>query len=116
MADVTRVCRQRVLNDGGRSLGRMTVPWDRTFTRIVDLRGPSGEAPELGRVRVGVGDETYDVDLSGADTVGDMIDMLDAGLPDGVLVALNGNALQLTGPALTVEDVGGGLTAQDAVD
>ncbi|MBN2447193.1 MAG: flagellar hook-associated protein FlgL [Phycisphaerae bacterium] len=81
-------------------------------TRICDLRGPSGEIPDLGRVRIGVGDESFDIDLSGADTVGDVLDMLSTRLPESVEVALNNNALQLSGAGLTVDDIGGGLTAQ----
>jgi len=90
-------------------------------TRLSDLRGGAGVP--LGPIRVTVDDGvnpavSVDVDLSGAETVGDVKSRLEAAFapgPPGLAVAINaaGDGFQLTpgGGTVAVSDFGGGLTA-----
>jgi len=84
-------------------------------TRLSDLLGPSGHGVQAGIITVAAGAETYEIDLSGADTVGDVIDLLNAALPDNLQASLSGNAIRIasSGPAFAVTDSGGGTMAAD---
>ncbi len=82
-------------------------------TRIRDLRGPAGEPPELGSVSFSDGAAQVTIDLSGADTVGDIVDKLNQELPAALSAEIVGNRLHVTGGvALAVQDVGGGNTTR----
>lgn len=85
-------------------------------TRLSDLRGLSGAGVDLGRIMVTVGASEYEIDLTGADTVGDLLDRLNAGLPPTVGASLHNNGIRLIatgGETFTVTDAGGGRAATD---
>jgi len=87
-------------------------------TRLSDLNGARGTGVTLGRINVVTATGQAQIDLSGAATVGDVLDRLTAALPAGVAVALGptGFLLTRTNPAageITISDVGGGHTAAD---
>ncbi len=86
-------------------------------TRLSDLRGPAGAGVELGRVQIEIDADVYVVDLTGAATVGDVIDRLNAALPPRVRVDLGARGLALTqGPPpaeVRISDLSGGRTARD---
>ena len=72
----------------------------------------------LGRIAVSDGTDRVEIDLSGADTVGDLIDKLNAEMPGTLEATLNTQGITigplLGGPAdITISDVGGGQTARD---
>ena len=101
----------RVAN--GVSLGP-TVTAD---TRLADLRDGEGVAP--GSVIISDGTNTTTIDLSGADTVGDVITLMQADLPPTTTVTISATADGLTissslpGADIDVQDVPGGSTAAD---
>ena len=87
-------------------------------TRLADLRGATGEGIRKGIINVANGTTSADVDLSGADTVGDVVDKINAAVvgtvtasvaPDGVSIRLAGGPTE----DITVGDVGGGSAASD---
>lgn len=85
-------------------------------TRIVDLAGVNGEGVQLGRILVRSGGIRKEIDLAGCDTVGDLVDRLNAELPPDVRASFDvrGIALQRIGAQqVWIEDVGGGRTASD---
>ena len=87
-------------------------------TRISDLRGALGRGVELGRIQVVTADGTAEIDLSGAATVGDILDKLSAEMPPGVTIELGPRGFVLArqgggDSAITVSEVGGGHTATD---
>jgi len=98
-------------------------------TRLADLKGAAGLGVQLGLIRVSLDspETTFVVDLTEADTVGDLIDMINAaageagltvGAGDQFNAAINagGDGLEITvsGGAVTVSEVGdNGKTARD---
>lgn len=99
-----------------------------TDTRLVDLDGVAGSGVSKGLVRIALSSPaiTFTVDLSQADTAGDVIDVLnqaasDAGLTTGVgnnfnasiNAASNGFQLVVGAGQVTVTEVGDGVTARD---
>jgi flagellar hook-associated protein 3 FlgL len=84
-------------------------------TRVGDLRGASGNGVKLGSITLGDGTTTATLDLSKADTVGDITTIINgAGL--NVTAAIGASGLILTGGAganISVSDVSGGTAAQD---
>lgn len=80
-------------------------------TRISDLLGASGTGIDQGRIEIASGGLTTQIDTSSADTVGDLIDLLNDQMPAGLTAALNNNRLEITGGAATITDVSGGQTA-----
>ncbi len=87
-------------------------------TLITDLRGTSGEGVTLGRIQVTAGTETTTIDLSGAATVGDLVDRLNAEMPTGLSASVGTTGItivQTTLPPTTVaiSDISGGQTARD---
>lgn len=82
-------------------------------TRLAELNGGAGVARGTITVNVGAGDVL--VDLTSADSIGDVINAIDAAVGAGT-ASLNGtgNGLQLTGVGpITVRDTAGGSTARD---
>lgn len=76
----------------------------------------AGRGVSLGTIRVSYGALTADVDLSAAESVADVADMISAATGGAVTVtaAAGGHALQVNGPApLVVGDLNGGRTAAD---
>jgi flagellin-like hook-associated protein FlgL len=87
-------------------------------TRISELNGALGHGVELGRVRVATAQGQADIDLRGADNLGDIVDRLNAELPIGLQASIgtNGIALNRFDPALgavTISDLPGGRAAAD---
>ncbi|MGE0481726.1 MAG: hypothetical protein AB7Q17_14770 [Phycisphaerae bacterium] len=90
-----------------------------TTTRISDLRGTSGEGVRLGQITVAVGASQATIDLTGVATVGDLVDKLNAEMPDPLEAIITPTSVVIgpvggAGPvAITIADVGGGQTARD---
>jgi flagellin-like hook-associated protein FlgL len=83
-------------------------------TRLVDLGGTGGTGVQLGSIRLGNGAATVDVDLSHADTVGDLVNTINAAGLAGVTASLGTDGIQLSGTGnISVNEVGGGSTAAD---
>lgn len=86
-------------------------------TLVSDLRGATGSGVTLGRIRVSNDTTQAEIDLSGAVTVGDIIDRLNAAMPAPLQAGLGTRGLTI-GPAsgtasILIEDVGGGHSAVD---
>jgi len=89
-----------------------------TQTRISDLNGANGSGVTLGRIVVSEGAEQVEIDLSGADTVGDLLDKLNAELPSTLQASISASGINIDsigpGPAeITISEVPGGRTASD---
>ncbi|WP_428388817.1 flagellin [Mucisphaera sp.] len=89
-------------------------------TRLSDLEGARGRGVQLGQVRLTVGAATAVIDLSGAETVQDVVTRLSAGFdglaPGAAALTLtaDGFALQATGPdPVAVADLQNGSIAAD---
>lgn len=88
-------------------------------TRISDLRGTTGNGVQLGRIRVSDGTTTTTIDLSGAATVGDIVEKLNAELPATLQAAMDEKSIVIqpgsgsAGAVVTVEEDGSGTTARD---
>jgi len=88
-------------------------------TRISDLRGTTGNGIRLGQLAVSTGATSVVIDLTGADTVGDLVDKLNAELPAEVKASLTTRGINLNlsgsggGTQFTVQDVGSGQMARD---
>ena len=85
-------------------------------TRLIDVKGASGDGVRAGAIRLGNGVSTIDIDLSTASTVGDVVAKINtaaftAGFA-GVSAAISGTAIQIAGPGLTtVTDLSGSSMA-----
>jgi flagellin-like hook-associated protein FlgL len=87
-------------------------------TRIADLDGALGQGVGLGRIAVSDGATTVDIDLTGVDTIGDLLDRLNAGMPDTLVAIADADAIRIqsAGAApvrVTITDTAGGTTAVD---
>ncbi len=87
-------------------------------TLLSDLNGAAGRGVRLGRILVSDGSTQVEIDLTGAATVGDVLDQLNAQLPETLQAALTTSGIQITdtgrGPvSIRVTDAAGGTTAQD---
>ncbi|MBX7167078.1 MAG: flagellar hook-associated protein FlgL [Pirellulales bacterium] len=87
-------------------------------TKLADLRGGQGITP--GSVSVSDGTSTRLVDLTKAETVGDIVRLLEANPPTNrqLLVTLSDSGLEVQldaagGGALTIHEAGGGSTASE---
>ena len=86
-------------------------------TKISDLAGATGAGVALGTVNISNGTASANVDLSGADTVSDVVAKINAADVGGITASIgtNGN-LVLNGAAtdnISVTEVGGGTTAKE---
>ncbi|MBI4585797.1 MAG: hypothetical protein HY717_17445 [Planctomycetes bacterium] len=96
-------------------LGRVDLnPQVTAATKLVDLDG--GNGVRLGSIRIddGLGTQVI-LDLSGAENVGDLINLIndDGTVAASINTAGNGIQLALSGGDLTVSEVNGGNTAKD---
>jgi len=96
-------------------------------TRVSDLRGARGLGVTLGRVKASFdGGEPFDIDLSGADTVGDVVDQIEASIrayeDENEVTILGAGGVSLNGRSIEIdvsdgellfEDLPGGITGQD---
>ncbi len=114
---------------GAEAFGAISAPVDGSDlnpaltadTKLSDLRG--GEGISLGSVAISDGNGNQSiVDLSGAQTIGDVAQLLSANAPAGdtlqVSITSTGLAIQLTPAAgrsstVSISEVGGGVTAKE---
>ena len=87
-------------------------------TRISELRGTTGNGVTLGRIVIGDGSEEVQIDLSRADTVGDLLDKLNEELPATLQATLGGQSITIstalgTPMPITIRDTAGGQTVRD---
>ncbi len=87
-------------------------------TRLADLHGGTGVT--LGRIEISDGTTSSVIDLAGAETIGDVIDLIEANPPAGrtITASVTASGLviaidPLAGTALTIREVSGGQTAAD---
>lgn len=85
------------------------------YTRLADLRG--GRGITRGTIAISDGTNTSFVDLSHAETVGDIAALIHSHPPAGNTVNVDitprGLVIQLAAGSLTIEEVGGGTTATE---
>ena len=89
-----------------------------TATRLMDLKGAGNTGVHLGSIQLSDGTTSKFIDLSTADTIGDVINSINAAAVGGITASLapDGNSLLLNATApdnITVNEVGGGTTAAD---
>lgn len=87
-------------------------------TRLVDLNGALGAGVRTGRISISDGATQTNIDLTGADTVGDVIDKLNAEMPATLLASIDDQAINISSVVsdpldVTVVDNGGGNVAED---
>lgn len=87
-------------------------------TRIADLRGASGNGVKLSSIVVGNGTTSATIDLSGANNLGDVVNLINQAGVSGVTasIASNGHSLQLAATGtetISVVDVANGTSAVD---
>jgi flagellar hook-associated protein 3 FlgL len=98
------------------SAGTNLDPQLQATDRISDLAGATGQGVTLGSIQIGNGTTTATVDLSHADSIGDVVNDINAAGLAGVTASLTNNGLQLTatgGAQISVNEVGGASTAVD---
>ncbi len=87
-------------------------------TRLSDLNGATGNGVRPGKILVSDGTDQALIDLSGADTVGDVLDKLNAEMPDTLVATLDARSIHIapvdaTPRDITVTDAGSGKAALD---
>jgi len=85
-------------------------------TRLIDLNGATGSGVSTGRILISDGTQQVEIDLSGCDTVGDVLDKLNAELPQTLEATLTNRGIDITATVarplnITVTDAGGGNVA-----
>ncbi len=99
----------------------------RDDTRISDLAGARGLGVTLGSIEANFnGEENFSINLAGADTIGDVIDAIEAAVrayenendvtvlgPGGVSIDGRSISIDIPEGELTFEDLPGGITGQD---
>jgi len=85
-------------------------------TRLSDLRGANTNGVAPGTIQISDGTTTKTIDLSKADTLGDVVNAINAAGVGSVTASVTNQGLTLTGtPAenITVNDIANGTTASD---
>jgi flagellin-like hook-associated protein FlgL len=87
-------------------------------TRLRDLRGAAGDGVHPGSIQISNGAVSAAIDLSGADTLGDVVTAINNAGVGGITASIlpDGSGLQLTGDPtdnISVNEVSGGSTASD---
>ena len=87
-------------------------------TRLGDLGGATGSGIARGSIQISNGSATAVVDLSGADSIGNVVAAINAAAVGGITasIAAGGDGIELTGGGgdnISVVEVGGGTTAAD---
>jgi flagellin-like hook-associated protein FlgL len=87
-------------------------------TRLRDLRGAAGDGIDRGSIQISNGAVSAVIDLSGADTLGDVVTAINNAGVGAITAAISpdGSGLQLTGDPtdnISVNEVSGGSTASD---
>jgi flagellar hook-associated protein 3 FlgL len=127
--DTGQTDRTDIASNGSDAFGALTtrvmgtVDLDPNITgavRLSDLNGARGQGIRLGEVQISVGASSTVVDLTGADTLNDIVTRLTAGFdsltPGSAAVTLtnDGLALQATGvDPVAITELQGGVTAGD---
>ncbi len=111
--------------DGGQVFGALSsrvqgsadlTPSISADTRLSDLRGAAGQGVRLGSLRLSNGTQSAVVNLSGADSLGDVVDKLNSSGLAGITASLSGGGITLSAGAavnIAVSDISGGTTAAD---
>jgi flagellin-like hook-associated protein FlgL len=87
-------------------------------TRLIDLAGGTGNGVRLGSIQIGNGSTSATIDLSGADTIGDVITRINNAAIGGITAQIGNHGLSVqlvagAGDNIIVNEVGGGTTAAD---
>ena len=85
-------------------------------TRISDVKGATGEGVHLGAIVISDGTTTKSIDLSQADTIGDVVNAINNAGVGAITASVGGQGITLNsgGSAdITVNEVGGGTTARE---
>lgn len=94
------------------------APTVSTATRLDDLGGGANRGIQRGMIAIGNGTDIVNIDLSGADSLGDIVNTINNAGLGTVTAAINatGDGLEISGgvgETLSVSDVGGGTMAAD---
>ncbi|HEX3357952.1 MAG TPA: flagellar hook-associated protein FlgL [Tepidisphaeraceae bacterium] len=87
-----------------------------TTTRLIDVKGANGDSVHLGSIALSDGTTTKTIDLSKADTVGDVVDLINNAGVGTITASVTGQGITLNAGAaddISVNEVGGGKTAAD---
>ena len=95
------------------SAGTNLTPALRATDRVADLAGARNAGVTLGTVTVSNGAASAAVDLTGSDTVQDVLDKINAAGLAGVTATVGTNGINLSGATVTVADATGGTAAAD---
>jgi len=89
-------------------------------TRVVDVNGAANRGVTLGAVQLNVNGTAANVDLTGAETLGDVVTRINNAIDtiDNTAggLAVSGDGFELTaaaGSTITISDIGTGITAED---
>jgi flagellar hook-associated protein 3 len=85
-------------------------------TVLSDAGGAAGDGVHLGPIQISNGTITKTVDLSSANTVGDVVNLINAAGVGGITASISGQGLQITGAPsedISITDLSGGTTAAD---
>jgi flagellar hook-associated protein 3 FlgL len=85
-------------------------------TRLSDVSGTSDNGIRLGTIQISDGTVTKDVDLSGASSIGDVVNAINNAGVGSITAAITGQGITLSGTSgenITVTDVAGGTAASD---
>lgn len=85
-------------------------------TLLSDVGGAGGAGVRLGSIQLSNGAVTKTVDLSSANTVGDVVNLINAAGVGGITAAISGQGLRINGATtddITITDLNGGTTAAD---
>ena len=85
-------------------------------TRLSDLRGATGDGVRRGTITLSNGAQTATIDLSTADTVGDVVDAINAAGVGNITASVGASGINLAagaGDDITVVDAAGGTAADD---
>src|SRR4051812_28561635 len=85
-------------------------------TRISELKGATGVGVHLGSILLSDGTTSTAIDLTQADTVGDVVNSINNAGVGGITASITGQGITLNAAAgddVSVNEVGGGTTARD---
>jgi flagellar hook-associated protein 3 FlgL len=83
-------------------------------TRLSDVSGASNQGVRLGSIQISDGTVTKTVDLSGANTIGDVVNLINAAGVGSVTAAISGQGLTLSGTSsenISVQNVNGTMAS-----
>lgn len=85
-------------------------------TRLSDLRGAGGFGVRLGTIRIDNGTDRADIDLTGADSINDLVNRINAAGLAGITASSDSVGLTIAVDAgfdASISDIGGGNTSAD---